>query len=138
MGLSTFLALFISVAFAQTPTPQESLRLNNAPAVMIAIAFAESGFQQFDNKGNLLCDGVTHTHCGIFQISKSYSKDALSKGFDIDTPSGNIGYALYLYSKNGTRDWNASYKDPTNPNSWGKFFDKKGKPLGGTSPPLQG
>lgn len=108
--------------------------VRGAPAVMIAIAYAESGYRQFDSKGTLLCDGVTHTHCGIFQIGKEHRKQALSKGWDIDTPEGNISEALYLYSINGTRDWNASYSDPTNPNSWGQFYTKKGIPLGGLSP----
>lgn len=98
---------------------------------MIAIAQAESGFQQFDRKGNLLCDGVTHTHCGIFQIGLEHDKQAKSMGWDIKTPGGNISEALYLYSQNGTRDWYASYNDPTNPNSWGKIFYKNGTPKGG-------
>lgn len=118
----------MTVAFAQSPTPQEYLTLHAAPAVMIAIAQAESGGQQFNSKGNLLCDGITGTHCGIFQIGEIHRKEAEKLGYDIDTERGNIAFALWLYKKNGTRDWYSSYNDPSNPNSWGKLFDKDGRP----------
>lgn len=129
MGLTFFLSLIVQVAFAQAPSPLEYLQLNAVPAVLISIAHAESGFNQFKSDGSLLCDGVTGTHCGLFQLSTTHKKNAAKLGIDTDKPQGNIQYALLLYKKEGTRPWNASYKDPTNPNSWGTYFLKDGTPL---------
>ncbi len=120
MGLSTFLALFVSVAFAQAPSPQEYLVLSAPPAIMLKIAECESGSQQFNGDGSVVTNAKTKDY-GLFQIHYTHLLEAKQMGFDVMTPQGNIAYALYLYKKNGTRDWNAS--------KWC---------WGGTSPPLQG
>ncbi len=89
------------------------------PAIMLKIAQCESGSGQFSSDGSVVTNFKTHDY-GLFQIHSSHIKEALAMGDDIMTPEGNIKYALYLYKKNGTRDWNAS--------KWC---------WGGTSPPLQ-
>ncbi len=106
MGLSAFLALFVSIAFAQTPTPEEYLSVYAAPAIMVKIADCESGFTQFNEDGSVLTN-ATHDY-GVFQINKKHIKEASALGFDVMQTKGNIKYALYLYQKNGTKDWNAS------------------------------
>jgi hypothetical protein len=46
---------------------------------------------------------------GLFQINLYYHQNAAEKmGLDLNDPKDNIRYALYLYEKNGTRDWNWS------------------------------
>lgn len=118
MTLNLFIALFVATAYAQTPTPQEYLMLNAAPAVMIDIARCESGTRQFYDDGSLVRDGVTGTHVGLFQISEGWIKTAKTFDDDIYMPRGNVDFALRLYKKYGTQPWNAS-----------KFC------WGGTSPP---
>lgn len=128
MSPAIFLSLFVSVAFAAAPSPEEYLRLNAVPAVMIQISKAESGFSQFTKDGSLLCDGVTGTHCGLFQLGAQHKKNAAKLGINTDTPRGNIQYALLLYQKEGTRPWLASEFDKTNPNAWGALFLADGTP----------
>lgn len=61
-------------------------------------------------------DGSTSTEryvwsrdIGLYQINDYYhAEDAKKMGYDIYTAYGNTKYALYLYTKNGTRDWSAS------------------------------
>ena len=129
-SLSTvFISLFIQVAFAQTPVePWQGVHIADAPPVMLAIAYAESGGNQN------LCDGVTGTHCGVFQLSSAIRAQAKSMGINANTEAGNISFALYLYEKDGTLPWIASYNDPTNPNSWGQWFNKDGTPKGSSAP----
>jgi hypothetical protein len=77
---------------------------------MIAIASCESGFRQFDTDGNPLRGGDGDVY-GIFQISSStHTAIAKSMGMDINTVAGNMAYANYLYSKEGTRPWISSFQ----------------------------
>lgn len=77
--------------------------------VMVAIARCESRFRQFDSTGVVL-KNPTSSARGVFQVMTSihaaYAKAKL--GLDVYTLEGNVGYARYLYERNGTRDWNAS------------------------------
>jgi hypothetical protein len=73
---------------------------------MIAIAKCESGFRQFKADGTVLYGGAGAKYVGIFQIGYDlHSATALKLGHDILTVEGNIGYAVYLYSKQGTAPW---------------------------------
>lgn len=101
-----------------------------APSALIKVADCESGTQQFKPNGKVLRDRVYGTHVGIFQIGESWIPIAKKRGDDIYTPEGNISFALYLYSKNGLQDWEASH------DCWGKYFYRSGKPKGGNDPPL--
>jgi len=81
------------------------------PAVLYSIAQCESG-QRHTVKGELV---VSHTDdVGYFQINRQHTQTAERLGYDIETEEGNIAFAVYLYQKNGTRDWNASK------HCWGK------------------
>jgi|SRR5690606_327150 len=72
--------------------------------VMITIAQCESGFRQFTDSGNVFLG--SGRYAGIFQIDKYiHTSAALALGFDITTVQGNIGYAQYLYTQQGTRPW---------------------------------
>jgi hypothetical protein len=86
----------------------------NVPAILQKIAFCESGNRQFQVNNSELPPVVLRgkqnpLDVGRFQINEFYHlKTAKKLGMDIYTWEGNTQYALYLYSKNGTRDWNWS------------------------------
>lgn len=78
--------------------------------IMIPIALCESRFRQYTDSGNVL-DGGSGGMIGIYQISKSVH-EAFAKllGYDINTAEGNMGYARYLYQKEGTNPWMSSFQ----------------------------
>ena len=84
-------------------------------SIMVKIASCESHFRQFDKNGEVLRGEQNPLDRGIFQINEYYHlENSKQLGYDIYTIKGNIGYARYLYDKNGTRDW-----------GWSKFCWKK-------------
>lgn len=83
---------------------------------MIAIAKCESGFRQFKSDGTVLYGGAGAKYVGIFQIGYDlHSAAALALGHDILTIDGNIGYAVYLHSKQGTTPWKDCLPSTTAP-----------------------
>lgn len=67
------------------------------------IAFCESTWRQWDKNGNLL---VSYGNQGLFQINKlAHEETYTAMGLDVSNPYDNIKYAVYLYKKNGIRDW---------------------------------
>jgi hypothetical protein len=98
------LALLISLFVALTPPTAHAQTL--LPIVLVRIAECESGFKQFYDDGSIV-QSKTHDF-GMFQINHIHFKEALSMGYDPMTAEGNISYALYLFSKNGTKDWSMS------------------------------
>ncbi len=87
----------------------KSLGENIAVDVLKRIAKCESGGRQFDDKGRVVRGFVNPRDVGLFQINlDSWFEKSQELGYDLFTPEGNIKMALYLYSRNGTRDWNAS------------------------------
>lgn len=78
-------------------------------AVMVSIAKCESGFRQFNSDGTPL-DGGSGGMIGVFQIGRAvHDEYAKSIGLDINTLEGNLGYARYLYAKDGTDPWLSSF-----------------------------
>jgi hypothetical protein len=74
--------------------------------VMIEIARCESKFRQYTDAGNVLRGGSSGGMIGIFQFYELIHKSAaLALGFDIETVEGNIAYAKYVYTQEGTRPW---------------------------------
>lgn len=102
------------------------------PKVLLDIMWCESG--GFQSKININyrkrvvvnSDGSTSTikvfhsrDIGLFQINEKYHLDnAKSLGIDIYTAEGNTKYAIMLYNKNGTRDWDASKPCWSNIEAW--------------------
>lgn len=85
--------------------------LPDAPPILLDIARCESGMRQFDENGEVLRGKVNKSDLGFFQINAYYHLESSKKaGFDIYTEEGNIGYALWLYKKEGTQPWKASEK----------------------------
>lgn len=91
------------MAWAQTV---DKTSIPDAPAIMLDVAHCESGTRQYDFPGHVLTSQTNDV--GYFQINKSWRKKALALGYDIMTPEGNIGFALWLYHTRGLRDWSAS------------------------------
>jgi hypothetical protein len=78
--------------------------------IMIRVAECESKFRQFADSGNVLRGGWEGKMVGIFQVYDDIHREAATNlGFDIDTVQGNIGYARYLYTKQGTDPWISSF-----------------------------
>ncbi len=76
--------------------------------ILIKIARCESGFRQFDDKGNVLKNPESSA-TGVMQIMSSYHrKIAVKLGYDIRTLDGNLGYAKWLYKNEGTTPWESS------------------------------
>lgn len=81
--------------------------LQGAPVVMLAIAQCESGQRQFYADGSLVI-GPTKD-IGYFQISPLWKSVALKHGWNINTETGNIEMALWLYHQYGTEPWDSSF-----------------------------
>lgn len=79
--------------------------------VLTKIAYCESKFQQYDKGGNVLRGTLTPDDLGIMQVNEYYHGTAAKKlGFNIHEVDGNLGYAKWLYEKEGTRPWMSSSK----------------------------
>jgi len=78
--------------------------------VMAEIARCESKFRQYTDSGNVLRGGTGGGMVGVFQFhERIHAQEALSHGFDITTLEGNLGYAKYVYEKQGTDPWMSSF-----------------------------
>ncbi len=77
--------------------------------IMIDIARCESRFRQTDKNGNTLRGEVNNLDVGVMQINEKYHLEQSKKlGYNIYTIEGNMGYARYLYEKEGARPWMSS------------------------------
>ena len=77
--------------------------------ILVEIARCESSFRQVDENGKVLVGKVNKGDIGIMQINKYYhAQKALELGFDLNTLEGNMGYAKYLYDKEGVKPWISS------------------------------
>lgn len=83
---------------------------------MIEIASCESTFRQLDNEGNAIKNHKGSSATGVMQIMASiHEEDAEKLGMDINTLEGNVRYARHLYTKFGTKPWEA---DKSSKNCW--------------------
>lgn len=109
----TLTALQASIAplQAERPQPVEAIvreYFADAP-IMAEVARCESRFTHYDKNGQVLKGKVDPQDRGVMQINERYHlKASREKGYDIYSLEGNLGYARYLYSLNGVRDWLAS------------------------------
>lgn len=111
------------ISHAQEATTSPTMNVHNAMeveqqvreffadvAVMVAIARCESKFRQYTDGGNVLRGGAGGGMVGVFQFNeRMHSSAALTRGFDITTLEGNIGYAKHLYEHAGTDPWISSF-----------------------------
>jgi len=76
---------------------------------LIYVAECESTFRHYGSDGKVLRGNVVSADVGVMQINERYHYDrAQSLGYDIHTLEGNLGYARYLYEKQGLKPWSAS------------------------------
>ena len=86
--------------------------ISEIPDILKKIAFCESGNKQFNSDGSVLRGKQNSKDVGKYQINEFYHlANAQKMGIDIYTEEGNTEYALYLYNKNGTKDWRYSSID---------------------------
>lgn len=79
------------------------------PEILNRIAFCESNGKQFDENGQVVRGKENPNDIGKYQINLLFHLETSQKmGLDIFTEEGNEKYALYLYKKNGAKDWLAS------------------------------
>lgn len=100
------------VATSSPPTTQQliaqaSVAVNAPVETMVAIAQCESGLSQFNSNGSTTVSVTGDV--GVFQINHVHFAEAKQLGLDIrNSQQDNIAYAMILYARNGTRDWNSS------------------------------
>lgn len=89
---------------------QESTKLGLDAHLTNSIAFCESTHRQFEEGTQIPLRGIKNSFdIGIFQINEQFHlTKSQSLGYDIYTPEGNVGYALWLIQNEGTKHWNAS------------------------------
>lgn len=74
------------------------------------IAWCESGLKQ-EYGGQPLRGRINPKDVGVFQINEVYHLETARKlGFDIYLAEGNVQYAMWLMSREGTRPWRLSEK----------------------------
>lgn len=98
--------------FAQSPTVEEYVReyFEDTP-VLAEVARCESRFRHFNTYGDILRGEVNSYDVGVMQINEHYHlKTANKLGYDLYSLDGNLGYAQYLFDKEGTQPWKASSK----------------------------
>ena len=79
------------------------------PAILNRIAFCESSGKHFDENGKIIKGKQNPNDIGKYQINMFYHYEtAMKLGYDIFTEEGNEKYALWLYQKNGVKDWEYS------------------------------
>jgi len=77
--------------------------------LLVHIAFCESSFRQTAANGEVLRGTVISQDVGVMQINERFhAAQARRLGYDIYTLEGNLGYAKWLYEKEGARPWMAS------------------------------
>jgi len=76
--------------------------------ILAEIAKCESRFRQYNVNGVLRGD-YDRNDIGVMQINERYHAERSQKnGFDIKTLDGNLGYAKWLYEREGLTPWNSS------------------------------
>ncbi|MCB9805639.1 hypothetical protein H6775_00600 [Candidatus Nomurabacteria bacterium] len=74
--------------------------------ILADVAYCESRYRQYDANGNVLRGVVNKADVGVMQINEKYhAATAVKLGYDLYSLEGNMAYARYLYSKQGTKPW---------------------------------
>ena len=120
---------FVAAAFAAPAVASSSLTMTATPImahtpqtlgeyvkeyyqdepILAEIARCESMYRQLNADGEVLRGKVNSYDVGVMQINLQYhEKRATELGYDLHTLEGNLAYAKYLYSKEGTAPWSSS------------------------------
>ncbi len=77
--------------------------------ILAEVAFCESTFRQLGLDGKPLRGNVNGDDVGIMQINEYYHKDTADKlGYELSDIDGNLGYARYLFKREGVKPWSSS------------------------------
>ncbi len=77
--------------------------------LMAVVSGCESHYRQFDTDGSVYRGEQNNKDVGVMQINEHYHLDtATALGYNIYTVDGNLGYARYLYTHEGTAPWSSS------------------------------
>ena len=106
-SLIIIVSLVVSVTalpkYATAPVGKVIAKVDN---ILVKIAFCESSNKQFDKFGEVLRGKVNPLDVGRYQINLKYHQEESEKmGYDLLTDEGNEAYAIYLFSKEGTKPW---------------------------------
>lgn len=85
---------------------KQEITLRDLPIELQHIAICESGGKQHYANGKIVKG--PYGEIGLFQIHPLHKQKAKSMNLDIYDPNDNMEFALYLYKKNGLKDWEAS------------------------------
>jgi hypothetical protein len=123
-GLLFFLSVFYGNTEISSATPALVLPVADNPitleryvrdyfadnAFLAEVAKCASRFRHFGANGVLRGD-YDLKDVGVMQINERYPAERAQKlGFDIKTLEGNLGYAKWLYGKEGLQPWASSGK----------------------------
>lgn len=101
--------MLVSAAVAFNPALPFDHSQMALPMVLLKVAQCESGLTQFNPDGSVIHGKVHPPDTGIFMINRAvHQEEADRMGLDLDTVEGNTKFALYLYYKNGLKDWEPS------------------------------
>ncbi len=79
--------------------------------ILAEIAKCESRFRHINRNGTVVRGELTPQDVGIMQINEFYHEERAEKlGFNLHTLDGNLAYAKWLYTKEGTVPWRSSGK----------------------------
>jgi hypothetical protein len=98
--------------FKESPTVEEYVReyFEDVP-IMTEVARCESRFRHFTKYGDVLRGEINDDDIGVMQINEHYHEDTADKlGYNLYSIDGNLGYARYLYEKEGVKPWKSSRK----------------------------
>ena len=74
-----------------------------------SVAYCESRNRHYDHHGKVLRGRKNRNDIGIYQINRVWhERRAKTAGYDIWSPHGNAGYALWLYREHGIAPWAAT------------------------------
>ena len=77
--------------------------------ILAEISRCESRFRHIGKNGKIIRGEANPADIGVMQVNEEYHlKQASELGFNLYSLEGNMGYAKYLYNKEGTRPWSAS------------------------------
>ena len=101
-----------TIAIYPLPYPNNHLEGIPVPRELVAIAHCESNNRQFHEDGSVVTNKNKNgtIDVGRWQINSIHFKTAEEMNIDVYTEKGNREYALYLYERNGTKDWKFSSK----------------------------
>jgi hypothetical protein len=79
--------------------------------ILAEIAKCESTYRHFGKDGKIIRGIENRFDVGVMQINEQYhAAQAKKLGYDIYTLDGNMAYAEWLYSQEGSKPWSASSK----------------------------